>query len=381
VLDVAAAAVPGGYSLNGFADTYAAPERAIGLLRGAAPPRPGPRANLAPLREGLSDVLQLARRPTVTVDELLAAHHLCPCEAAEAPDGKWLRHVMFEQADVENEGDRNRQVTALMLLEALASGPHVDPERAFRLAHGFGSAIDGESVETTARRGWRAAILRNYSVSAWRHLWRWLSEQLSGEAMTARDLADRFADAVGSGSVSELVASVPSRIDGGRLLAVEEALGTSGDTVPMRSLRQLTLGAQRLNDLDAETRDLFLGRDRDDLGPLWVEHQLAEHAAGALSDLARDLVETLLRRARRVAFSKMRLSSGLRPYVPTRLRDRDGVLSMAGLEPDAEVSLRGWTLSQVLCALGAIDRPPEGYELSPLGHEMADHLRMEIAAG
>lgn len=149
---------------------------------------------------------------------------MCPCAAAGAPDGAWLRGVMFEHADPDVEGDRNRQITASMLLDALDGGPHADPEDAFRLAHGFGASIDGDSAEATARRAWRAAILRNYSVSAWRHLWRWLSEQLSGDAMTARQLADRFADAVGGGRVGELVAYLPPRVDANGLLPIEEAL-------------------------------------------------------------------------------------------------------------------------------------------------------------
>jgi hypothetical protein len=379
-LDVTTAASPGGYSKGGFAGTYAAPERTIGLLRGSWPPRRGPRADLAPLSEGLGDVLDLARRSALTLDELAQASHLCPCAASGAPDGAWLRRVMFEQADFDVEGDRNRQITALMLLEALDGGPHSDPELAFRLSHGFGAPIDGDSAEATARRAWRATVLRNYSVSAWRHLWRWLSEQLSGDAMTARELADRFADAVGGGRVRELVTDLPPRVDASSLLPIEEALRRSDEDTPLRSLRQLALGAQRLQDLDSETRDAFLGRDRDDLGPEWVEHQLFEHADGALADLARDLVETMLRRARRVALSKMRLSSDLRPYLPTRLRDRDGLLSMVGTEADAEVSLRGWTLAQVLGALGAIDRPDDAYKLSALGTDMAGRLRTTIAA-
>jgi hypothetical protein len=45
VLRLAAAAEPGAYSNGGFAGTYAASERVIGLLRGGWPPRTGPRAD------------------------------------------------------------------------------------------------------------------------------------------------------------------------------------------------------------------------------------------------------------------------------------------------------------------------------------------------
>jgi hypothetical protein len=377
-LDVAAAASAGGYSQGGFAGTYAAPDRTIGLLRGAWPPRRGPRADLTPLREGLGPVLQLAREPTLSAAALADSVPLCPCLAADSPDGQWLRRVIFEEAERDSETDRNRQITALMLLEALGDGPHADPEQTFRLSHGFGTPIEGDTLEASVRRAWRAAILRNYSVSAWRHLWRWLSEQLAGDALTARELADTLAGAVGSGRVDTLVADLPVRVDADGLLPVEEQLRATDEDVPTRALRQLALGAQRLQDLDAETRHAYLGRDRDDLGPSWVEHQLAEHADGALADLARELVDTMLRRARRVALSKMRLGDDLRPYVPTRLRDRDGLLSMVGTEADAEVSLRGWTLAQVLGGLGAIDRPGGAYAVSPQGAELRERLRTNV---
>ena len=374
VLDLERAAAPGGYSTGGFAGTYAAPERVLGLLRGRTPPRPGPRAKLAPLRAGLAELPELARQPTIAESEIAAAVHLCPCMAAEAPDGEWLRRAMFEQADPDVEGDRNRQVAALMLLEALSAAPHRDPEQAFRLAHGFGLPVEGEDVDARARRGWRAAILRNYSVSAWRHLWRWLSQELAGEAMVASELADRLANALGDGRVRDLAHVLPERGDAHELLPAEEDLRAADVPTPQRALRQLALGAQRLADLDPETREAFLGRDRDDLGPLWVEHQLREHGESSLGDLARDLVETMLRRARRVSLSKMSLSKDLRPYVPTRLRDRDGLLSMVGEETDDEVSLRAWTLAQVLCGLGAIERPNGAYAVTALGEQLRDRL-------
>jgi hypothetical protein len=286
---------------------------------------------------------------------------------------------MFEEVHAESEGDRNRQITALMLLEAVAGGPHGDPERPFRLSHGFGRLIEGDTLEARARRAWRAAILRNYSVSAWRHLWRWLSEQLVGEAITARDVGDRLADALGTGTVSDLMSGLPERLDKDGLCPIEEELRSSEDPIPVRSLRQLAIGALRLGDLDGETRNAFLGRDRDDLGPAWMQHQLMEHADSAVADLGRDLAQTMLRRAQRVAASKMRMGGDLRPYVPTRLRDRDGLLSMVGTEPDADVSLRGWTLAQVMAGLGVIHHGQDGYTTSASGEELRGRLQASIA--
>lgn len=377
-LDVVAAKTPGGYSNGGFAGTYTAPQRVVGVLGAGWPPRVGPRFDEPTVRAELGDLLSLADRDTIDADTLLAHSHFCPCCAPEGTDGHWLRTVLFAEADPEFETDLNRQVTSLMLMEAVDRRLSRDPDTAFRLLHGFGASIDDGGLEGRVRRAWRAAILRNYSVSAWRHLWRWVSQQLAGEAMTHEELADRLADTVGSGTVRQLIHSIPARNAGDELLPLEEELNASDEAAPRRALRQLTLGALRLNDLDGEIRQEFVGRDRDDLGPLWVEHQLVEHAESSLSDFARDLVGTMLVRARRVAASKMRLTSDLRPYVPTRLRDRDGLLSMVGEEADAEVSLRSWTLAQVLCGVGAIDRRDSDYTITDSGRALQQAMTASV---
>lgn len=378
MLDVVRAKSPGGYSNGGFAGTYAAPQRVVGVLGNGLPPRVGPRFDEETVRAGLGDLLPLADRDTLDVETLLEHSHLCPCCAPEEVDGAWVRNVLFAEADPEFETDLNRQVTSIMLIEAIEAGLSRHPDAAFRLLHGFGDPISGDDLEARVRRAWRAAILRNYSVSAWRHLWRWLSQQLAGEAMSHGELAARLADAVGGGTVADLLASLPRRTDGDRLLAVEEDIAAWQDDASRRALSQLALGALRLDDLHGETRREFIGRDRDDLGPLWASHQLTEHAQSSLSDFARDLVATMLVRARRVAASKMRLTSDLRPYLPTRLRDRDGLLSMAGEEADAEVSLRSWTLAQVLCGVGAIDRHDSDYQVTDTGRALQETMIRSI---
>jgi hypothetical protein len=377
-LDIDAAAALGtGVSKGGFAGTYAAPERTIRILKGSSPPKAGPRLEKSVLKEALRDLLSLARESYLPEDGLDQIGHLCPCELAEAADGAWLRQTMFEDADPEIEGDVNRQVTALMMLEALSGAAgSSDPEREFRLSHGFGRVAEGDSMEATARRAWQAAILRNYSVSAWRHLWSWLSRHLAEGETTQGELVARLTEALGGGSVLAFVEQSPERSLNGELLPVEEELRSSvEEDVPIRALRQLILGAERLDDLEGESRIAYLGHDPSDLGPEWVRSQIDEHLGGTVDGLARDLVATMLTRARRVAVSKMQMVPGQGPYVPTRLRERDGMLSMNGVEADAEVSLRGWTLTQVLVALGTVDRDGDSYTVTSLGEAMRDRLR------
>lgn len=381
-LDIDRASQLNGYSRGGFSGTYLAPERVLGLLDEAWPPRPAADVNLVSLRAGLGDVFALADRSSITEQELADMSHLCPCRAADHADGVWLRHWMFERAAGDRESDLNRQVTALMMLETFSPGGVSNPEQAFRLMHGFGEPIIGQTREALARRAWRAAILRNYSVSAWRRLWTWLSEQLAaGDLLTEQELGDLLASAVGDGSVAGLSESLPESVNGGQLLPAEEQIKASADPIPAQALRQLALGVRRLSDLDDETRDLFVGTLRDDLGPTWMRHQLDEYANNSVADLARHLLATMLVRARRVALSKMTLDESFRPYVPTRLRDRDGRLWMEGVESDVDVSLRCETLAQVLVALGAADRHGDGFRVSALGRMMDLMSAEALAAG
>lgn len=362
-----------GMSKGGFAGTYEAPERTIGLLEGRDPPIPGNRMDLGPLMEGLGDVLILAKRDRVSWDELAGAIHLCPCQAAESSDGKWLRRTLFEEVRVDHSSDINRRTTGLMLLEALEAGPVTDVEAAFRIRHGFSPQDLSRDFETQTRRGWQAAILRNYSVSAWRDIWYWMSTLLCREELTASELAGRLATSLGQERVGEFIESIPDRIDSDGLVPLEERFRETGDRSPRASLRQLFLGAMRLKDIDDETRRGYVGTERKDLGPEWVLRQMEDHRSSSLSHLAHSLTQTLLDRARRVTYSKMELRPE-GPYVPTRLREREGVMWMETEEANAEVSLRGSTLAQVMAALGALDRTDSGYVLTTLGRTMKDHI-------
>jgi hypothetical protein len=71
----------------------------------------------------------------------------------------------------------------------------------------------------------------------------------------------------------------------------------------------------------------------------------------------------LVRRAKRVALSKMYLTRSGKPFVPTRLRDRDGVLSVRGEEGAGDVALRTDTLADVLAGLDILTRNAAGQYL------------------
>lgn len=371
-LDVERAARPKGMSTEGFADVYLAPTVTVGLLSPERPPGAGARSETSALRAGLGDLCDLARSDAIPLHQLEAAGHLCLCAAAGAPDGELLRRVLFEDPEEDRPEDRYRQLTCHMLLDAIGDEKTNDVDAAFRERWGFGPLLGGDGpARAHVGRGWRAAILRNYSVGAWRMLWRWLVEQLVETPMTVGQLGDRLAAELGGFSVAELVAASPDRVDGDTLLPVESALAGE-EWTPLLSLRMLVLGAQRLDDLDETTAALFVGTDRHDLGPRWIAGRLEESGSDRLETFGRELVEILIRRAKRVALGKTRLEGG-RPWVPSRLRDRDGLLAAHGEEGAGDVSLRTGSLTEILLGLGALARDEDGgISTTPLGSELRD---------
>lgn len=187
--------------------------------------------------------------------------------------------------------------------------------------------------------------------------------------MTVGQLGDRLAAELDDVSLAELVNGLPERIDGSTLLPAEEELEEE-DWTPQAALRMLVLGAKRLEDLDPETAALFVGTDDRDLGPRWIASRLREGENDSLATFARELVEILIRRAKRVALGKMRLQDG-QPWVPSRLRDRDGLLTARGEEGAGNVSLRTGSLTEILAGLGALSRDEdEAVSATPLGLEL-----------
>jgi hypothetical protein len=370
-LDVAAAAELNGLSAAGFADVYAGPSVAIGTLTAEPYPRPGIRADVAAAQSGLGELLELAERPSLTVAELRDAGHLCLCEAAAAEDGRWLRRVLVEDAG-DRADDRHRQLTCLMLLESLNDTPSANPTVAFRDRWAFGPPEGDPETDERAMVAalWRAAVLRNFSVGAWRALWRWLAAQLNAEPMTAQQLGERLAAALDDMTVANMLDGLPARMDGSSILPAETALAATPGA-PMRWVRELALGAQRLRDLEGATLRAFVGTDPTDLGPRWVDGLLEEARGRHVRDVARELAVTLVRRAQRVALSKMYLTRDGRPFVPTRLRDRDGILSVRGEEGAGDVALRLDSLADVMAGLGYLGVRDDGaFEISELGEAL-----------
>lgn len=374
--DVIAAAAKGtGISKAGFSGVYQGPCVRIGALSPDQPPRRGPRADLVALREGLGELIDLAERQTLSVGELQAAGHLCLCEAATAADGAWLRRILIEEVEPGRDDDRDRQLTCALLLDTLHDAPTSDPAGAFRERWAFGDPLgDPASDERTMVASlWRAAALRNYSVGAWRWLWRWLAGELNAEPMTAQQLGQRLPEELEDVTVAQLLNELPPRTHEQRMLPVEAEVAAA-EWSPTNAVRQLAIGAGRLEDLDEPTRKAFVGADTNDLGPRWVAGMLEEWRDRPLSKLGEELAMILVRRAKRVALSKMYLTRDGKPFVPTRLRDRDGLLSVSGQEGAGDVALRTDSLADLLAGLGVLTVDDGVYALSEAGEQLRARL-------
>jgi hypothetical protein len=115
------------------------------------------------------------------------------------------------------------------LFDTLAETPSRRPEVAFRdrVAYGRPTREEGSERHVHAEM-WRAAALRNFSVVAWRSLWRWMTRQLLA-AMTLDELAQRLADELPDITVASLLTDLP---DGTLAQAELEILKEKGTARP-----------------------------------------------------------------------------------------------------------------------------------------------------
>jgi hypothetical protein len=359
------------YSPNasGFASAYLGSELRLGLAENGQPPKPGPRTDVRLLRDALGGILELAGEDTLEVEILAAVPQLCACAAPISLDGPWLQRLFVapDQLEALEQADRARRQTAQLLGRVLMlPGSSTEaPQDRFRQALGFGQFIAADPVAAQLRiaHAWRGAILRNYSVGAWRRIWSWLVDLL-GEPAPVHELADQLADVLDDITVAQLIDGLPDRTNaGGVLLPAEEQLRMAQwEPDPLTEIRLLTLGALRLDDLEGRVLAAFAGReDEDDLGPYWFRAQLDARRDDHLRDFARWLVEMMVARAQRVALSKMEYDRARgRFWIPSRIRERAGLISRLSREGWGEVGLRVDTFSSVLSGCGVIARTEDG---------------------
>ena len=101
--------------------------------------------------------------------------------------------------------------------------------------------------------------------------------------------------------------------------------------------------------------------DDDDLGPVWFAAQLDARKDDSLRDFGRWLAEMMVMRAQRVALTKMDYTPSTgRFWIPSRIRERAGLISRLSTEGWFDVGLRIDSLSSVLSGCGVIERNQDG---------------------
>ncbi|TCO33387.1 hypothetical protein EV652_103388 [Kribbella steppae] len=377
-VDVAEASQPGkdGYVQNswGFWFPYFASEVTLGVLAAKGVPTPGPASDAGAVRAGLDDLLDLARRPELVVDDLRQHTHLCVCAGGDSPDGRWLAQLLCATTEADprsRAGTRRETIRLITRIMQTHQVSDVTADLAPVIAFGDFVTSDRVTRGLAATSAWRGVILRNYNVGAWRRLWSWLVEQVNG--LTPADaVADSFADSLPDVTVQAFLDQLPAtRTPSGTPAPAEQQLRGSDLVLPLRELSVLAVNARRVDELAGHVRDAFLGDRRGiDLAPEWTARRFTEAAPTSLRDFARRLTADLLLRAQRVALAKARRRADGTLWLPTRLQERGGLLFKTSAEGRADVGLRLDQLTTVLAGAGVVARVEGTWQVTSAGEAL-----------
>jgi len=374
-IDVAKVATKGAYSdaVAGFYGTYRGPELVLGVIAAGADQEPGDRYNDAAIRPGLAGVFELSGRAHLSGAELQTASHLCPC-AAEGDEAAWLRQIVCGTAGgseyaVADEARRDTARIVTRIVQNAGTVPLADLQTILREAIAFGPPLDsGLLTGIDLAEGWRGAILRNYSIEAWRNTWWWIVRELT-EPQTAAEIGGLFAAALPEDwTVGDLDTHLPATVDGTNLLPAEADLRKEHPRPdPLTELLILAVGARRITEATGRTRKILDGDTDDDLNPRWVADELSRNAARPLRAWATELVESLLWRSHRVALTKLDLRNPESPRLPAQVIERDGRWSKQAAAGNGPVGLRLPSFTSMLAGCGVLASSPQGWTLTAEG--------------
>lgn len=355
----------------GFLGPYVGSELVLQILASTSL-QPGPRLDRAALQLGFEGLFDLAHQVFVSTAELAGAAGLAIGAAKASTDGEWLARLLCSVGMAEHASDRTRRGTARLLCRALHLSQGEPVTSAFKSFVAFGPLDKDEVTASTPEAApWRGTIFRHESVGAWRRMWAWLVEQITG--LTSPDELAAALDAeLGQGTLRSLVAGLPATAEAdGSPATAERQVRDRRLSVPLEALSLLCLGAQRVDELAGDARSAFLGAQGRPvvLGPLWFKGWVSDRLDLRLADVAAELVQVLLDRARRIALRKVRLLPSGGMWLPTRVHDHDGMLYRIGNEGRDNVGLR---LDQLAALLGGVDvlaRVDGGWAVTARGDE------------
>jgi hypothetical protein len=357
---------------GGFLDVYRGAEITLGLLDGVAGTlAPGPvtlpEAAVAPL-EAVALASARDQMPIAAVDALLPEG--CICAVRSSAEGEGLRELLFggpaapaAPSSVRRARARTARSARLLLVALVGQPLSVSPDQALSSLCCFSDleSVSADDQQRTWALYWRGALLRNASVTAWRWLWWWITEQLRIRPRSAAEVGQALADALVAAAGSDsparetLLNSLPARSVGGRLQDAESAiLYPDGleSSEPFDYLRCLALGALRLDDLEGPAKTAFC--ESAELGPMWVRRWLDGLGDQPLSVVGLSLASFLLRQAEEISRRRARWEPGPRLRLPTRLRQVGEVLDLAGEEGSIAPGLRLGRLAQILGELDVL---------------------------
>ena len=226
----------------------------------------------------------------------------------------------------------------------------------------FSDALESDPVLASIGEAaaWRGALLRNYSVSAWRRLWAALVYTIGAADesadRSAEELQAWLADPLPDMTVRAFMDDLPAGM-AGRHPAPAERIALAGKDIrdPETSIKLLLLGARRAAELDGDARTVFLGRQNEILNPLWMQLCVREFLDRPLRDLAVRLVNDMLAQARRVALDKMRPDSNGQLQIYSRIHERNGRYYKTRDEGDTAIGTRLEVAAGIAVQLGLID--------------------------
>lgn len=359
----------------GFSGAYRGSEERLGLLapEGNRYDRPGQRFEERLVRLSMDGLFDLADRDELSTAELEAASHLCVCRTRSMPAARNLRNLLCapETSAEYRKLDDARSTTARILGRILTHSPMPDIEAGFSAAIRHGPVISQDPVLADIPEAWiwRGVSLRNFTVSAWRRLWSLLVEQLD-EPRSQHEVAELLSNEVEDISVRQLFDSLPKSIDGGVVLDAEGELRSGASRSTNVEIRLLALAARRVDDLEGSTLRAYSPRSQEVLSPHWLKAYFESRIDDSIRAVTRDLAERLVDRAIRVAMSKMQTRSDGSIWIPTRVRERDGILYRVSSEGWGNVGLRVGSFSTVLAGAGVLDWTDDGWTLSPEGEAL-----------
>lgn len=366
----------------GFWSQYRGPAVVLGIVSTDRDVlRSGSRSCPPAIRAMFRPLLDIVVERPVTEADLAEVEPLTRI-SIDDPDLAPLRDVLTATAggthdpDAWTPNDGTRRSTLRIMGRAVQRrGDETSWRRMLTDAVVYGGDLTADPVfsqEIERAEAWRGAILRHYSVGAWRSLWSALVEAVStaGEPVSRDELHDWMRAEISGESVREFLASCPDVLDRhGSPAPAEQEVWDLLDRIE-RNLAILLFGSLRVEQLSGLTLSAFVGNRASSRGqildPSWVARRRGEFYDRPLADFACALVDDMLAQAHRVTLRKLSASGG-RMVLRTKLHEMNGRYFATGSEGSGNVGLRAAQLGIVASQIGLFDLDDESIRTTDLG--------------